>query len=192
MTEQAAPTETAEPAENLTARPRRIAFWKVILVALVAGLALWVWGLLDSRIPTHWVAPDFTLHAYDGTTYQLSALRGQVVVINFWATWCGPCHAEAPQLQALSESLHKEGVVFLGVDQVDKLADAQAFIKQYNITYPTGLDDSGIVDAYGIQGLPTTFIVNQQGEVVYRTLAAIDPGDLQAKIEATLHSSPQE
>ncbi len=182
-------TDQSAPADELVVQPRRIPFWRVVVIALIIGMALLVWGLLDARQPANLNAPDFTLHTYDGASYRLSVLRGKVVVINFWATWCGPCHAEAPELQALWDKMRNQDVVFLGVDQVDRLDDARAFIKQYGITYPTGLDDAGIVDSYGVQGLPTTVIVNQNGDIVQRILAGIDPTDLQGRIERTLHSS---
>src|SRR5689334_10242414 len=87
--------------DNSKAGWRGVPYWMAIAGALVIGIAALGWALLDARQPTNDIAPDFTLTAYDGASYQLSDLRGKVVVLNFWATWCGPCKGEVPGLVAL-------------------------------------------------------------------------------------------
>src|SRR5579859_7532735 len=109
--------EQTLPPDNASVPVRPASFWRAVVLALIVGSVLLAWGLLDARVPAHLVAPDFTLHTYDGASYQLSSLRGKVVVINFWASWCGPCHAEASVLQMLWTKLRGQDVVFLGVDQ---------------------------------------------------------------------------
>ena len=160
----------------------------VIAITLVIGGAGLAWAILDSRNDKPYSAPDFTLTAFDGVPYRLSDLRGNVVVINFWASWCGPCRTEAPILQKLWTELKGQNVIFLGVDQADKLDQAQAHIREFGLTYPNG-PDNGIVDAYHIQGLPTTIIVDPQGLVSSTILAAVDSRDLRARIQMALIST---
>ena len=174
--------------EGTTRVKRSAPFWLAIAGAvLICGAAL-VWGLLDARQPTNDIAPNFKLTSYDGSNYRLDSLRGKVIVLHFWATWCGPCRNEAYSFGELWSRLKNQDVLFQGIDQDDKPDDAQAFMKQFNVAYPNG-PDNGIISAYRVQGLPTTIIIDQNGLVAARILAAADPSDLQARIEALLNKA---
>src|SRR5260221_494161 len=108
------------PADNPERTLPRKRHFGIVIAAAIVILALALgWALLDARNAYPNVAPDFTLTTFDGKTVRLSDLKGKVVVLNFWATWCGPCRAEAPQLQALWQKYKDRGVLFLGVDQAD-------------------------------------------------------------------------
>ena len=102
----------------------------VLLVGVVAVAAVFGLALIDRNAgqPTSGPAPDFTLTTLDGQDVRLSDLRGQVVVINFWASWCVPCRDEAPALQAVWERYRDRGVVLLGVAWTDTERNARAFI----------------------------------------------------------------
>jgi cytochrome c biogenesis protein CcmG/thiol:disulfide interchange protein DsbE len=132
-------------------------------------------------------APDFTLGTYDGSTYTLSELRGQVVVINFWASWCAPCGEEADDLELAWQTYRDRGVMFLGIDYVDSGVEGLGYLEQYAVTYPNGPDlRSRISDAYRIQGVPETFIVNGAGTVTFFAERPITYSELSAAIEAAL------
>jgi cytochrome c biogenesis protein CcmG/thiol:disulfide interchange protein DsbE len=101
-------------------------------------------------------------------------MRGKVVVINFWASWCVPCRDEAAFLQKTWEAYKDRGVVFVGVDWVDPEPDAKAYIKQYNITYLNGPDlGSAISPLYKIKGVPETYFVGRDGKLYGNSLGPI-------------------
>ena len=146
------------------------------VIAILAGIAwLLAYGFTrDSRyIQSPLVAkdaPSFTLALFDGGTLALKDLRGKAVLVNFWASWCVPCRAEAGELESAWEKYKDRGVVFLGVNIQDKEEDARAFMKEFGITYLNGRDASGkIAVDYGVWGIPETFFVDAQGRITYST-----------------------
>jgi cytochrome c biogenesis protein CcmG/thiol:disulfide interchange protein DsbE len=95
----------------------------------------------------------------------LASLRGKPAVINFWASWCSPCRQEAPALESLARSLHGRAHL-VGVDWTDGLGGARSYVSQYHWTFPNLRDPDGVVgNSYGIQGMPTTFILNSHGTI---------------------------
>lgn len=135
----------------------------VLAVAAVFGVAL----LRQNQTqPESGAAPDFTLITLDGGQVRLSALTGRVVVINFWASWCGPCRDEAPALEAIWRQYQERGVVVVGVAYTDTERGARAFLAEFGITYPNGLDiGTEISERYNIIGVPETFIIDAEGNV---------------------------
>jgi cytochrome c biogenesis protein CcmG, thiol:disulfide interchange protein DsbE len=155
-----------------------------ILFASVVGIQLMARGVTQ---PTSGQAPDFALTTFEGDTFRLSDLRGKVVVLNFWASWCGPCRDEAPTLQSLWERYREQGVIVVGVDYADTESGARKFIEEFGITYPNGPDmGTRIADEYNIQGVPETFVINQQGNVVQFIIAPVQPGQVDATIDRLL------
>jgi cytochrome c biogenesis protein CcmG/thiol:disulfide interchange protein DsbE len=163
----------------------------VLLAGILAVAAVFGVALLRQQTtqPTSGPAPDFTLTTFDGETITLSDLRGQVVVVNFWASWCGPCRDEAPALQAVWEKYRDRGVLVVGVAYVDNERNSRDFIEEFGLTYPNGADvETRISDRYHIRGVPETFIIDQQGEVAEFIFAAVNEDDLSATLDALLET----
>jgi cytochrome c biogenesis protein CcmG/thiol:disulfide interchange protein DsbE len=102
-----------------------------------------------------------------GTAASLASLRGKVVVLNFWASWCEPCKAEAPLLERAQHELERHRGTVLGVTYLDATPDSQSFVRRFGLTYPNLRDsDGGFARAYGTNQLPESFIVDRQGHIV--------------------------
>jgi len=109
-------------------------------------------------------APDFTLTDIAGNDVTLSQLKGQVVLINFWATWCGPCRVEMPAIQRRYEAFKDRGFTVLAVDFDEPLTEVSAFARSLNLTFTVLLDPGGVVnDLYHMRGYPSSFIVDRSG-----------------------------
>lgn len=136
------------------------------------------------------LAPDFTLNTLDGSEITLSALRGKIVIINIWTTWCPPCRAETPALQNSYEQYKDAGVVILGVDLTnrDTISDVKNFVREFKLTYPILLDVEGKVAVlYQNTALPSTYFVDREG--IIRTVMIGGPMSetfIQSKIETIL------
>lgn len=171
-------------------KARRSSIGRYVIWAVALGfVAVLAYGLLNSgeqRVEAG-MAPDFTLTDFEGNTWRLEDLRGQPVVINFWATWCASCKDEADDLEMAWREYKDKGVVFLGVDFLDQEPLNLEWIENYDITYPNGPDIQGrIYNAYGVEGLPETFVVNQKGEVVKVFIGAVTQAQLAAELDKLL------
>lgn len=133
-------------------------------------------------------APSFALPPLDGTgVISLRRFSGDVVILNFWASWCAACREEAPMLEAMSQAYAGRGVRFLGIDHLDSRDDAVAFQQQFGITYPSAFDPRGeIAGQYGLIGIPTTFVIDGDGQMIYRFLGKVDTPLLRAAIDRVL------
>ena len=135
------------------------------LLAFLIVLAL---GLLRSQRGPVGVGeriPNFTLTTFEGQQINLADLKGKVVVINFWASWCKPCEQEAADLEAAWQHYKLQNdVVFLGIDYVDTEPEALAYLNKFNISYPNGPDlGTRISQLFRIRGVPETYVIDQEG-----------------------------
>ena len=121
-------------------------------------------GEVDVTTDAH---SDFQITTLDGRELRLSDLRGSIVMVDFWSSWCPPCQAEASVLAEAYERWSEIGVEFVGISIWDNEEDVIDFIKSHNITYPNGIDNDGsIAVEFGVRGIPEKFFVNPQGEIV--------------------------
>jgi cytochrome c biogenesis protein CcmG/thiol:disulfide interchange protein DsbE len=133
-------------------------------------------------------APDFKLASLAEGQETLTAYRGKYVLLNFWASWCGPCRDETPDLQSFYEHASADGLVVLGVNQQERPETARAFAEEFGMTYPTALDRSGEVSsAYGVgRGMPITFLIAPDGvieQVVFGRLTEDDFAAIEARLQ---------
>lgn len=145
-----------------------------ILVTILASLA-WLNPVAagDSSTPAH----DFTLPARDGSPVSLGTLRGQVVMINFWASWCGPCRQEFPILDQIHRRYRPLGLVMLGINVEPDPADAERFLARTPVSFPILYDrTNAVTKQYGVSGMPTTILVDRKGHVRWLH-QAYRPGD---------------
>ena len=157
-----------------------------IVLAFVALFALSLQLNAAGQLQTG-AAPDFTFTQFDGKQFKLSELRGKVVVLNIWASWCEPCKAEAAVLENGWRTYKDQGVVFLGADYVDTDAPALAFVKQYDITYPNGPDvGSNIYRLFRARGVPETYVINQRGGIARVFIGPMQAADLQSALDDLL------
>jgi len=122
-------------------------------------------------------APDLEGETLDGGRLALADLTGDVVVLNLWASWCGPCRAEAPTLQEVYDEWRGEGVAFVGLNSKDQEAAARAFEENFGITYPSLVDESGELqlafrDSVPASSIPWTLVIDREGRIAARVLGA--------------------
>jgi cytochrome c biogenesis protein CcmG/thiol:disulfide interchange protein DsbE len=153
--------------------------WLIPLAALpVLGLLAYGFRLDPRAIPSPLVgrpAAPFSLTTFDGKPLTLEGLRGQVVVLNFWASWCYPaCYEEAPVLEAGWRAYRERGLVVVGVDIQDTEEAARRFMDQFKLTFPNAPDPKGKVSIdYGVYGVPETFVIDRQGRIRAKHVGAV-------------------
>jgi len=171
------------------------------ICVVLALLALLAYGLaqtepdrgvedaLESGDPQQ--ASDFTLPTLDGGAEQtLSDYRGQVVVLNFWASWCPPCRDESPLLEDWQRRIAGRGGVVLGIDVQDLTGDAQDFIDEFKLSYPMLKDRDGeVMSDYGVAQLPETFVIDRDGSITAVRRGAVDEEFMEAEVAPLLRSS---
>lgn len=179
---------------------QRVARRRALLLAAVAVAVSAVVVLLSiglSRDPSATAsplvgraAPDFTLAQLDGKPFTLSELRGQVVVVNFWASWCAECHTEQPALNQTWQRFGDSGVVVVGVNFEDTADDARDYVRAAGVSYPVVEDgDSRTALSFGLRGIPETFLIDRTGRIVDRIIGPVDATKLADRISPLLQAS---
>ncbi len=146
---------------------RRLLLLAVLLLAGAPVLAAGTLTPLYDRPP----APDFTLRDLDGKTVRLADFRGQVLVVNFWATWCPPCRKEMPSIERGARWLERFGGRFIAINMGEKPEAVRRYLEKQPLELRILLDPGGVTAGdWGVQGLPVTFVVDPQGRIAYKAM----------------------
>lgn len=149
---------------------RSISAWRAMVASLVIGCA----ALMGTSSGP---APDFSLPARDGSEISLDALRGQVVMINFWASWCGPCRQEFPLLDQLYQRYSPLGFTLLGVNVESDLSDPERWLAATPVSFPVLFDrENKVSQLYAVNAMPSTVFIDRQGNIRYLH-RGFKPGD---------------
>ena len=166
--------------------------WKYVVVSLLLlALSPVACGGQDppetTGINVGSVAVDFTLEALDGSEVSLSQYRGDVVLINFWATWCPPCRAEIPDIEDAYRARKDEGFVVLGVSVEQTYGSVAPFVELAGMTYPVLLDElSQVYNTYRVPGLPTSLLVDEEGVIQARHVGQLSKAQLKEYLDQVL------
>ena len=164
--------------------------WRATLTTALLFVAAPAVSQAQNSLPA---APPFTVRTFEGKTVKLSELRGKPVVLDFWATWCRPCRAAMPHLDAVQKRFGAERLVVIGlsVDEEDVDHDVRRFARDLGVSFRLGMANEKVLDQYGpIRSLPTTFFISRQGEVVRRVKGYIDPETLDSYVLELVNPSP--
>lgn len=167
----------------------------ILGITLLFGAGWAMWGIPHGEVSkaagrplVGQPAPEFRLKLLDGSTIALQDMRGKIVVVNFWASWCPPCIDEMPALQAVWEDYQDKGIIFLGVAYQEQEDTVREALAEFGTTYPVGMDDGeSIAEMYGITGVPETFIINSQGAVSYLHLGPVTAEILSQELDTLLN-----
>jgi cytochrome c biogenesis protein CcmG/thiol:disulfide interchange protein DsbE len=167
----------------------------VVVAVVAAGMLYFGFHMAKrsgsaTRIMMSAPAPDFTLESLDGKTMSLSQLRGKAVLLNFWATWCGPCKIETPWLVELQNQYGPQGLQIVGVEAGDDgKEDIEKFVKDMGINYPILIGKESVGDAYGgVPALPETFFIGRDGKIVDKSMGLHGRAEIEDSIKKALGS----
>jgi len=137
-------------------------------------------------------SPEFLAVAIDGDPVFLSNYLGSPIVLNFWASWCPPCRDETPHFEKMWRLYRQKGVVLLGINVQDTVADADRYIKEFDVTFTNAIDKDGkIMVDYGVTGLPVTFFIDREGIIIGRWVGSIGESNLKSRVESLENDSFQ-
>ncbi|HLZ42857.1 MAG TPA: TlpA disulfide reductase family protein [Candidatus Sulfotelmatobacter sp.] len=187
-------------AENVPPRGSGRNPLALVVVAFVAAAMLYFGFHMARRsdanpgfsITKSGVAPDFTLETLDGQSMSLSGLRGKAVLLNFWATWCGPCKIETPWLVELQKQYGSQGLQVIGVAMDDSgKEDIAKFAQEMGVNYPVLLGKEAVGEEYGgVPALPESFFIGRDGKIVDRIIGLRGRADIEEAIRKALNTKP--
>jgi thiol-disulfide isomerase/thioredoxin len=168
--------------------------WIRYVLGVIAFVGVsWAWYLVTGKsggitpAADRRVMPELVMRQLDGGTWKMAEHRGQVVLVNYWASWCGPCWEETPGLIRLSKELGPQGLSVVGV-AVDEggTAKVKKFVEEFRVPYPVTLPEPGSQMAYGMAGVPTTILIDRMGRVAKTYVGAVRQGDFEKDVQELL------
>lgn len=164
----------------------------MILVRRVFLLALFFWLPLTSQAAEASALFDATLTAPDDRPQAMAQWKGKLLIVNFWARWCGPCRDEMPELKAIADKYRSQGITVIGIAIEENSANARDFLKAYEVDYPNffaGAHGTELMKALGNTraGLPFTIFIDRQGKLIGHKVGRISRGELEAAAAALLN-----
>ncbi len=188
-------TQAKPKQSSTTGRTLFLVVGLVLILGLIAVMAVGLRRVESTDLQGN-RAPEFTLPLFDQFEEEqisLADLRGQVVVVNFWASWCVECYKEAPLLEQAWQDYKDRGVIFIGVDYLDTDTEGLAYMEKYGITYPSGPDiGDKISQDYAITGVPETFFIDKDGNIAHVQIGPIERPQLYALLDKLVAQPPQE
>ena len=146
-------------------------------------------GVNAANLAQHPLAPEFSLPDLTGQPVTLSAYRGKVVLLDFWATWCGPCREEIPHFVDLQERYRSQGLQVIGISMDDSPDPVRDFYRSYKMNYPVAVGDAKFAELYGgVLGLPIAFLIDRDGHITAKHIGATDISVFEKEITALLQA----
>jgi peroxiredoxin len=166
----------------------------VLAIAVVAGLYLvnryWISPATTRSVRStgnHPMAPEFSLTDLNGRQLNLADYKGKVVLLDFWATWCGPCRIEIPGFVQLQERYRAQGLAVIGISMDDGPKPVREFYREFRMNYPVAMGDQKVSELFGgIFGLPTTFLIGRDGRIYSKHIGATDVSVFEEEIKELL------
>lgn len=164
----------------------------VVSVLAIAGVFYQIYphrsaGRSIFDVTTHPMAPNFLLKTVDGQTLDLASYRGNVVLLDFWATWCEPCRVEIPRLIEWQNKYGAQGLQILGISLDDDAGPVREFYRQFKMNYPVAVGNARLAESYGgILGLPVSFLIGRDGRIYTRHGGETNPPALETEIKSML------
>jgi thiol-disulfide isomerase/thioredoxin len=181
-----------------SARRGKVLLGAVLAVTLVSGLYLvnryWIAPAVRTQAMSngdHPLAPAISLTDIEGKKLELAEYKGKVVVLDFWATWCGPCRIEIPGLIEMQDKYARQGFSVIGISFDDEAEPVVQFYKEFKMNYPVAVGNQRIGELYGgVFGLPTTFLIGRDGRIYAKHTGATSPAVIEDEVQQLLAMSP--
>lgn len=168
----------------------------LIVVAILIVFAIYKMGRHSGPakpaagpVTAHSLAPDFSLEGVNGQPLNLSALKGKVVLLDFWATWCVPCRSEIPHFVVFQNKYGPQGLQVVGISMDDGPKPVRQFYDEMKMNYPVALGNESVAQSYGgVLGLPITFLIDRDGRIYKKHIGEVDMSLLEQEIQTLLQT----